>query len=212
MNLRRSCIRTGVRPDPASSRRGQCYVFHYPYVTTPCFLIDLGASGHSRWARSRPRTDRSTSGPVVSAPGRSVVAFAANLRAQDDASGARGQLHHLSPRRSGLRRFGPPAGTRAGGHLLLLRAQCLRSGPGRPGPRWACPSAARGDRARPLPGGRHPCTPSAPSGGRCTTSSSKSSASGWSSSSRPSDLRRRVTGQSEVVAIEEYSRTRVHCG
>ena len=21
---------------------GQCYVFHYPYITTPCFLIDLG--------------------------------------------------------------------------------------------------------------------------------------------------------------------------
>ena len=22
---------------------GQSYVFHYPYVTTPCFLIDLGS-------------------------------------------------------------------------------------------------------------------------------------------------------------------------
>ena len=29
--------------DPAAMSVGRSYVFHYPYVTTPCFLIDLGA-------------------------------------------------------------------------------------------------------------------------------------------------------------------------
>ena len=66
----------GETLQPASLAAGRSYVFHYPYVTTPCFLIDLGipaepgeelqtAEGHAyRW-----------SGGV--GPRRSIVAFSA---------------------------------------------------------------------------------------------------------------------------------------
>jgi Rieske Fe-S protein len=33
----------GETLEPGALKTGQSYVFHYPYVTTPCFLIDLGA-------------------------------------------------------------------------------------------------------------------------------------------------------------------------
>jgi Rieske Fe-S protein len=61
---------------PGALTVGRSYVFHYPYVTTPCFLIDLGAPAEPgeelltadgeayRW-----------SGGV--GPGRSIVAFSA---------------------------------------------------------------------------------------------------------------------------------------
>jgi Rieske Fe-S protein len=36
-------VDTGGRPlDPDSLEVGESYVFHYPFVTTPCFLINLG--------------------------------------------------------------------------------------------------------------------------------------------------------------------------
>jgi hypothetical protein len=55
---------------------GKSYIFHYPYVTTPCFLIDLGVA-------AEPGEELTTSdgnpyrwsGGV--GPGRSIVAFSA---------------------------------------------------------------------------------------------------------------------------------------
>jgi len=65
------------RPLPSGRlREGETYVFHYPYVTTPCFLIDLG-----RPARRRSRL-QTEAGDVYRwrggvGPRRSVVAFSA---------------------------------------------------------------------------------------------------------------------------------------
>jgi Rieske Fe-S protein len=61
---------------PADLTVGQSYVFHYPYVSTPCFLLDLGE-------RAEPGAELETadgrsyrwSGGV--GPGRSIVAFSA---------------------------------------------------------------------------------------------------------------------------------------
>jgi Rieske Fe-S protein len=61
---------------PESLVTGQSYVFHYPYVTTPCFLIELGTP-------VEPGAELTTedgrpyrwSGGV--GPGRSIVAFSA---------------------------------------------------------------------------------------------------------------------------------------
>lgn len=61
---------------PASLTTGRSYVFHYPYVTTPCFLIDLGAPAEPGdellTAEGQPYR---WSGGV--GPGRSIVAFSA---------------------------------------------------------------------------------------------------------------------------------------
>jgi Rieske Fe-S protein len=62
--------------DPTAMTVGRSYVFHYPYVTTPCFLIDLGSP-------AEPGEDLVTaegeayrwSGGV--GPTRSIVAFSA---------------------------------------------------------------------------------------------------------------------------------------
>jgi Rieske Fe-S protein len=61
---------------PGALAVGRSYVFHYPYVTTPCFLIDLGS-------RAEPGNELVTSegqayrwsGGV--GPGHSIVAFSA---------------------------------------------------------------------------------------------------------------------------------------
>ena len=55
---------------------GQSYVFHYPYVTTPCFLIDLGlpAEPGAELETSDGRPYRWSGGV---GPGRSIVAFSA---------------------------------------------------------------------------------------------------------------------------------------
>jgi len=55
---------------------GQSYVFHYPYVTTPCFLIDLGTAAEpgAELETSDGRAYRWSGGV---GPGRSIVAFSA---------------------------------------------------------------------------------------------------------------------------------------
>ncbi|WP_405225877.1 twin-arginine translocation signal domain-containing protein [Lentisalinibacter sediminis] len=61
---------------PADLSVGESYVFHYPYVTTPCFLIDLGA-------RAEPGAELTTADGRAyrwsggAGPGRSIVAFSA---------------------------------------------------------------------------------------------------------------------------------------
>ena len=55
---------------------GKSYVFHYPYVTTPCFLIDLGVASEpgEELTTSDGRSYRWSGGV---GPGRSIVAFSA---------------------------------------------------------------------------------------------------------------------------------------
>jgi len=62
--------------DPGALTPGQSYVFHYPYVTTPCFLIDLGvpAEPGAELTTSEGEAYRWTGG---AGPDRSIVAFSA---------------------------------------------------------------------------------------------------------------------------------------
>jgi Rieske Fe-S protein len=55
---------------------GQNYVFHYPYVTTPCFLIDLGRPTQSSATLETEAGHRYRWQGGVG-PGRSIVAFSA---------------------------------------------------------------------------------------------------------------------------------------
>ncbi|MDH3281297.1 MAG: hypothetical protein OEQ18_09225 [Gammaproteobacteria bacterium] len=55
---------------------GENYVFHYPFVTTPCFLINLGETAEGAAAlMTEDGSEYSTPGGV--GPNRSVVAFSA---------------------------------------------------------------------------------------------------------------------------------------
>jgi len=61
---------------PGSLAIGESYVFHYPYVTTPCFLIDLGSPAEPG-AELTTEDGRSYRWSGGVGPGRSVVAFSA---------------------------------------------------------------------------------------------------------------------------------------
>jgi Rieske Fe-S protein len=62
--------------NPETLAPGRSYVFHYPYVTTPCFLIDLGvpAEPGAELTTSDGNAYRWSGGV---GPGRSIVAFSA---------------------------------------------------------------------------------------------------------------------------------------
>lgn len=66
----------GATLQPDTLTVGQSYVFHYPYQTTPCFLIDLGspADPGAELETSNGRPYRWSGGV---GPGRSIVAFSA---------------------------------------------------------------------------------------------------------------------------------------
>ena len=51
---------------------GETYIFHYPYVTTPCFLIDLGRPVKANGSLLT-RNKESYRWPGGSGPNRSVV-------------------------------------------------------------------------------------------------------------------------------------------
>ncbi|MCZ6579652.1 MAG: hypothetical protein O6927_09970 [Gammaproteobacteria bacterium] len=55
---------------------GEAYVFHYPYVTTPCFIIDLGRPVKAN-GRLLTRDRESYRWPGGSGPKHSVVSFSA---------------------------------------------------------------------------------------------------------------------------------------
>jgi Rieske Fe-S protein len=59
----------------ARLKEGENYIFHYPYVTTPCFLINLGKPAKSATLRTEDGKEYQWSGGV--GPRRAVVAFAA---------------------------------------------------------------------------------------------------------------------------------------
>jgi arsenite oxidase small subunit len=60
----------------SSLDEGETYLFHYPFVTTPCFLIDLGQPLTSR-KTMRTKEGKSYSWPGGVGPNRSIVAFSA---------------------------------------------------------------------------------------------------------------------------------------
>jgi arsenite oxidase small subunit len=66
----------GAPLEPDALTVGESYIFHYPYVTTPCFLMDLGvpAGPGPELATADGRTYRWSGGV---GPQRSIVAFSA---------------------------------------------------------------------------------------------------------------------------------------
>ena len=66
----------GATLRPGAMDVGRSYVFHYPYVTTPCFLIDLGSPAEpGEELRTTGGQEYRWSGGV--GPGHSIVAFSA---------------------------------------------------------------------------------------------------------------------------------------
>lgn len=64
------------RPVNASHlKEGENYIFHYPYISTPCFLINLGTPAKAATLRTEDGKEYHWSGGV--GPRRSIVAFAA---------------------------------------------------------------------------------------------------------------------------------------
>ena len=67
---------SGAAVDASSLEVGETYLFHYPYVSTPCFLINLGrpvaANGALKTRDGQPYRWQGGAGP-----GRSIVAFSA---------------------------------------------------------------------------------------------------------------------------------------
>ncbi|HEX9811930.1 MAG TPA: (2Fe-2S)-binding protein [Burkholderiales bacterium] len=59
----------------AQLKEGENYIFHYPYVTTPCFLINLGKPAKAATLRTEDGKEYHWSGGV--GPRRAIVAFAA---------------------------------------------------------------------------------------------------------------------------------------
>lgn len=60
----------------ASLQAGECYLFHYPFVSTPCFLLDLGQPA-TQQATLRTEDGRSYTWKGGVGPKRSVVAYSA---------------------------------------------------------------------------------------------------------------------------------------
>ena len=60
----------------ASLQVGEPYIFHYPFVTTPCFLINLGRPVKSAH-KLKTRDGKSYDWPGGVGPGQSIVAFSA---------------------------------------------------------------------------------------------------------------------------------------
>ena len=189
---------------------GQCYVFHYPYVTTPCFLIDLGRPAIPDGPlETEDGSKYEWPGGVGS--GRSVVAFAAicahkmthPARAVSFINYRHGEVgyedsDHQRVRGQGViyccseRSVYDPA---RGARVL-----------GGPAPQ---PLAAIALSHSPEEDTLHAI---GTFGGEMYEKFFEEFRFRLELEFETSDLRRRVSGQSEVVAMEEYSRTRVHCG
>ena len=69
--------RLSKKPITVSSLNvGETYLFHYPYITTPCFLINLGQSIEGR-SNLKTRDGNHYQWPGGAGPERSLVAFSA---------------------------------------------------------------------------------------------------------------------------------------
>ena len=204
-----------VHPDGSPIRAGRldtgrCYVFHYPYIATPCFLIDLGRPALPDGPlETEDGSKYEWPGGVGSA--RSVVAFAAicahkmthparavsfiNYRHQEvrfEDAGQRqargkGVIYCCSERSV----YDPARGARVlgGPAPQPLAAIALTHVPGE-------------DTLHAI----------GTFGGEMYERFFEEFRFRLELEFETSDLRRRVNGESTVVPIEEYSRTRVHCG
>ena len=204
-----------VDPDgtPIRTRRltaGQCYVFHYPYITTPCFLIDLGRPAIPDGPLETE--DGSTyEWPGGVGPERSVVAFAAicahkmthparavsfiNYRheevrfqdAKDRRAREKGVIYCCSERSV----YDPARGARVLGGPAPQPLAAI-----------ALTHASEEDTLHAV----------GTFGGEMYDRFFEEFRFRLELEFETSDLRRRVSGESVVVPIEDYSGTRVHCG
>ena len=189
---------------------GQCYVFHYPYVTTPCFLLDLGRPALPD-GPLETEDGSSYEWPGGVGSGRSVVAFAAicahkmthparavsfiNYRhgevGYEDADQRRvrgeGVIYCCSERSV----YDPARGARVlgGPAPQPLAAIALSHSPG-------------DDTLRAI----------GTFGGEMYDKFFEEFRFRLELEFETSDLRRPAGARSKVVPIDEYSRTRVHCG
>ena len=197
-----------VRADGLTT--GQCYVFHYPYITTPCFLIDLGRPAVPDGPlATEDGSSYEWSGGV--GPGGSVVAFAAicahkmthparavsfiNYRHEevgyqdtDERRERRERVIYCCSERSV---YDPARGARVLGGPAPQPLAAI-----------ALSHAPEEDTLRAI----------GTFGGEMYDKFFEEFRFRLELEFETSDLRRRVNGQSKVLAIEEYSRTRVHCG
>ena len=188
---------------------GQCYVFHYPYITTPCFLIDLGRPAVPD-GPLETEDGSSYEWPGGVGPGGSVVAFAAicahkmthparavsfiNYRHEEvgyqdtDERRVRGErvIYCCSERSV----YDPARGARVLGGPAPQPLTAI-----------ALSHAPEEDTLRAI----------GTFGGEMYDKFFEEFRFRLELEFETSDLRRRVNGQSKVLAIEEYSRTRVHC-
>ena len=189
---------------------GRCYVFHYPYVTTPCFLIDLGRPALPDGPlESEDGSTYEWPGGVGS--GQSVVAFAAicahrmthparavsfinyrheEVRFEDSSNRQvreKGVIYCCSERSV----YDPGRGARVLGGPALQ------------------PLAAIGLSHSFAEDTLHAV---GTFGGEMYKKFFEEFRFRLELEFETSDLRRRASGESVVVPIEEYSSTRVHCG
>ena len=189
---------------------GQCYVFHYPYITTPCFLIDLGRPAVPD-GPLETEDGSSYEWPGGVGPGASVVAFAAicahkmthparavsfiNYRHEDvgyqDTDERRVRRERVIYCCSERSVYDPARGARVLGGPAPQPLAAI-----------ALSHAPEEDTLRAI----------GTFGGEMYDKFFEEFRFRLELEFETSDLRRRVNEQSKVLAIEEYSRTRVHCG
>ena len=204
-----------VHPDGTPVRAGglttgQCYVFHYPYVTTPCFLIDLGRpAGPDGPLRTEDGSSYEWPGGV--GPGRSVVAFAAicahkmthPARAVSFINYRHGEVGYEDSDERRVRRQGVIYCCSERSVYDPARGARVLGGPApQPLAAIALFHAPEEDTLQAI--GTY--------GGEMYDKFFEEFRFRLELEFETSDLRRRVSGQSTVLAMEEYSRTRVHCG
>ena len=204
-----------VHPDGAPVRAGAlaaggCYIFHYPYVTTPCFLIDLGRAA----LPDGPLETESGSTylwPGGVGPERSVVAFAAicahrmthPARAVTFINYRHEEVGYEDAGRQRTRREGVIYCCSERSVYDPARGARVLGGPA------PQPLAAIALSHAPEDDTLHA---TGTFGGEMYEQFFEKFRFRLELEFETSDLRRRVSGHSTVMAIEEYSSTRVLCG
>lgn len=189
---------------------GQCHVFHYPYVTTPCFLIDLG----------RPALPdgplRTEDGSTYEWPGgvglgRSIVAFAA-ICAHRMTHPARA-VSFINYRHGEVRFENSSKRQARGKGVIYCCSERSVYDPARGA------QVLGGPAPQPLAAIALTHTPADDTlqaigtfGGEMYDKFFEEFRFRLELEFETSDLRRLAGGKSVVVPVEEYSETRVHCG
>ncbi len=204
-----------VRPDGTPLRAGrletgQCYIFHYPYVTTPCFLIELGRPALPDGPlETEDGSKYQWPGGVGS--GRSVVAFAA-ICAHRMTHPARA-VSFMNYRHEEVRFEDARHRQARGKGVIYCCSERSVYDPARgarvlggPAPQ---PLAAIALTHAP---GEDTLHAAGTFGGEMYERFFAEFRFRLELEFETADPRRRVSGESVVVPIEEYSNTRVHCG